>query len=538
MGRMRARKREQQRLDEVARGYEAAGDIAMKRFAYIEATAQFERALAESHSAEDEVRLCEKVGQSLFYGARPDFATAWFERALKLCDEAHFSEKHAATARRTSLEILRLLPAQQWLESRTAEALDTSLRARAQAVDEGDILGAQHSDTSITVLLALLGRYDEAKNYASEHLQELGIEETSWVHSNRMICHAILWAMRGRMLPAFAEFERAIDAAKEIPDGYQTTNIWDDYANWAMVLGRVDVARGCRESALLVARERRIAWRIPYLTLRFANTLLITGEYDQARDLVRDALTYDTTTPAIRVLLSITGVELATTLGDEKLLKRTFDSEALELAMKSGEPERIAPIAAAYAKVWIARGERRRAKMLIARGMNAIKQSDHAGDLLVLATRFGSREGAARARDLFAERIRLPHHQVAEAYLALSEAYTKRRSETETRMHAHAAARLFGRLGYRHQQTEASKLLGTPKNVLASDNRKSIFGHLDPTLTTRERQVAELVLRGLTNRAIAETLAISEHTVETHMTSILNRLGLRSRWQLMSSKEA
>jgi DNA-binding CsgD family transcriptional regulator len=52
------------------------------------------------------------------------------------------------------------------------------------------------------------------------------------------------------------------------------------------------------------------------------------------------------------------------------------------------------------------------------------------------------------------------------------------------------------------------------------------------TLTPREREVALLVARGLTNRQIAEELVISEHTVATHVRKILKKLGLRSRAQI------
>ncbi len=52
------------------------------------------------------------------------------------------------------------------------------------------------------------------------------------------------------------------------------------------------------------------------------------------------------------------------------------------------------------------------------------------------------------------------------------------------------------------------------------------------TLTRREEEVAALAARGLTNRQIAQELVISEHTVHHHLTSILKKLGLRSRRQL------
>jgi non-specific serine/threonine protein kinase len=53
-------------------------------------------------------------------------------------------------------------------------------------------------------------------------------------------------------------------------------------------------------------------------------------------------------------------------------------------------------------------------------------------------------------------------------------------------------------------------------------------------LTRREREVALLVARGLTNRQIALELSISEHTVANHVRKILKKLGLHSRAQIES----
>lgn len=50
-------------------------------------------------------------------------------------------------------------------------------------------------------------------------------------------------------------------------------------------------------------------------------------------------------------------------------------------------------------------------------------------------------------------------------------------------------------------------------------------------LTTREREVLQLVAEGLTNEAIAEALVISLSTVQTHVGHILAKLGMHSRWQ-------
>jgi pimeloyl-ACP methyl ester carboxylesterase/DNA-binding CsgD family transcriptional regulator len=53
-----------------------------------------------------------------------------------------------------------------------------------------------------------------------------------------------------------------------------------------------------------------------------------------------------------------------------------------------------------------------------------------------------------------------------------------------------------------------------------------------PSLTPRQREVAELVAEGLTNREIGDRLVITERSAESHVERIRLRLGLRSRAQV------
>jgi DNA-binding NarL/FixJ family response regulator len=54
-----------------------------------------------------------------------------------------------------------------------------------------------------------------------------------------------------------------------------------------------------------------------------------------------------------------------------------------------------------------------------------------------------------------------------------------------------------------------------------------------PSLTAREQEVFSLLVRGLSNAEICETLTISDATVKTHVARVLQKLGLRDRVQVV-----
>lgn len=87
--------------------------------------------------------------------------------------------------------------------------------------------------------------------------------------------------------------------------------------------------------------------------------------------------------------------------------------------------------------------------------------------------------------------------------------------------------------------TEQGRALSWPEAVAyAVDDvlaQRADDAHEDPAagvLTPREREVADLIGQGMSNRAIAEALVVSQRTAQGHVENILRKLGFTSRTQV------
>lgn len=76
--------------------------------------------------------------------------------------------------------------------------------------------------------------------------------------------------------------------------------------------------------------------------------------------------------------------------------------------------------------------------------------------------------------------------------------------------------------------TLLSNLVGVLNQVLPA-NVNNPFADL----SEREQEVANAVCRGLTNKAVASELGISERTVKQHLTTTFAKLGIKDRMQLL-----
>ena len=91
----------------------------------------------------------------------------------------------------------------------------------------------------------------------------------------------------------------------------------------------------------------------------------------------------------------------------------------------------------------------------------------------------------------------------------------------------------FGALRRRDEAVRELRKLGHRVVRAARDGTDGPFG----ALTAREREIAQLVASGRTNREVAEQLVLSAKTIEAHLRNIYAKLGVRSRVELAREAE-
>jgi ATP/maltotriose-dependent transcriptional regulator MalT len=105
--------------------------------------------------------------------------------------------------------------------------------------------------------------------------------------------------------------------------------------------------------------------------------------------------------------------------------------------------------------------------------------------------------------------------------LALGQVLRRRRARSEAQRALRDALECFTSLGAAPFVRLAEAELGRAQSARSAT-----------ALTTSERQVAELVASGMTNREVAARLFASVRTVEGHLAAVYRKLGIRSRTEL------
>lgn len=307
-------------------------------------------------------------------------------------------------------------------------------------------------------------------------------------------------------------------------------------ARHALLFGDVAAARiAIEDAASLAARNRLERWRLRCAAATAA-LALDAGDVEPARRLVDDAHSAPHSSEML-ALFAPTGAALGIFEENAAALAEWTGESIVDVALHSRRTE--AAIAATVACL-LAAGTQPPLRTAVSNALRrALMQAENAAaapDLFSLAARYGE-IGDARLAVAALGAVCSPERRYLAAQRLLATAHWEFRFGERSRAidHASDAARAFDAIGLRRWTNEAMLLLVHQERSPDPPRRRR------PTalsLTEREQQVSHLIRRGASNREVARTLQISEHTVERHVSSILSRLGLRSRWQIVDAHSA
>ena len=431
-----------------------------------------------------------------------------------------------------AVDMLMQITHQMWIDSKTQESIRLCERTVSIAEEYGDDRQRKSATLRLVDHLTLVGRLHDAAGY----LSRINVDNSD-IPFTRIVYHLLrgfIVSKEGQTAAAFADLDRALQYAKEDPHIGAIRSVLTTYSGIAIALGNIERGRAFYEQALLIVRHNRMGWRMPKACLRYADILLKMGRYAEAHGYLLEALSSDAHAQILEELFVSVGIPIAMYLKDDGTLRRCIRPAAIDLAFQSGEPERIGSVVTAFARLYAQQRQSEKARDLLHRALKFITYADDNVDVLLAVAEHGALTDAPVARALLEKRASFPAADVARACILLFDAFIDYRTKNQRVSYsADQAAQHFDRLQWYAYSDLARSLL--PLSLSRSSTgtlREQAFSSALPDLTERERQVAELVLKGFKNRAIARQLSIQEHTVEKHMSSIMSRLGLRSRHQL------
>jgi DNA-binding NarL/FixJ family response regulator len=301
------------------------------------------------------------------------------------------------------------------------------------------------------------------------------------------------------------------------------------------LLGRMSEAEPLADEAEQAARVSGVAPLLQWILWLRGWVLMERGDLDAALDAVQES------------------VELAAEMDDSAstVVARTVFGAVLGAR---GEPERARELLAAYEldSGWICRWAPFLVESDLAAGDLEAAQThaERAASLAPETGMAGARAASARAQALATLADDRPEAAAQFALRAIEEA-----EEAGTMLEAARARLVAGRAlvrgdrqagieqlkaaarggadcGARRVEDEARRELRRAGVRLGRGGPRAPGSEGLDALSPRELEIAQLVGEGLTNREIGARLFLSEKTIETHLTHVFQKLGLRSRTQV------
>jgi predicted ATPase/DNA-binding CsgD family transcriptional regulator len=321
------------------------------------------------------------------------------------------------------------------------------------------------------------GRFDEAAGYIDEAIGVAHAGGDRWNGAHAQISRGTLFALRGKLRDAQQALERGLLLMREVDQGWGISRALIGLGQLAQLRGDGVSAGAYYDEALLSLRAIDGGPEIARCLSGLGRIALDQGDTGRARRALTESLTR--------------GHAAGLRLG----VARSLEAFAELIAME-GEPHRAVRLAGAAAAL-----------------RETIGQAPIAG--------------ARQERMLAPIRRKLGEYVVAQLWGEGRS--TLREAAVAMALAAPRAATVPSQRTAADDQADLSAAPAAPATLSGT-----LPGPVTPpsTLTPREREIAALIARGLSNKGIADELVISPATVARHVTNILSKLGFTSRAQI------
>lgn len=408
----------------------------------------------------------------------------WLERLLDA-----YGATHDALRAKGLCALGRLLWHQAEFEQAQV-ALEESLAMYRRL---GETIGIINVLDSLCLVFMWREEYAKADEVAQECLvlsRKLNDAAGIW----RGLCgRSVIAANRGEYETATASFHEALRIAQELGLEYERGLILYNLGRAAFYQGQLDSAAAFYEECLAIFNEINSKLDIARTVVRRGDLAALRGDVDSAAHLYEEGLArireLDDTRWAIRPIHGL--ATLALRRGDYQQ-SHTLLQESLRLCVESeAKLEGIECLETAA----------------------ALAASDgHAG---IAAKLFGTVESLRSA-------IGAPRPPV----------YRSQHERIVTAVRRGLGASAFGAAFAAGQALSLEQAAAEAIGLTIKPTRTPMSRKPALSLTRREHEVAALIAQGLTNRRIAAALFITDHTVESHVENILNKLGFNARTQI------
>jgi DNA-binding CsgD family transcriptional regulator/tetratricopeptide (TPR) repeat protein len=353
---------------------------------------------------------------------------------------------------------------------------------------------------------------------------------------------AIREVQEGRWSKGMRVFDRALELAGRLGDVEDQFGSAVLAAKYYALGGDIARSSALFRHAYAIGKSENSTWMQHLAGTRLVRLLVFSGCLGEARMLLERCIELPAYSHMMQISVATNALLLGVLQDDTDLVERFLDQHYIDMGFRYPSSAVLCDIGFSYGMALRSRNRIGEARELISKILHHVHQPWEARPFLAMTSLWGTTKQANRAQQLLTTSMHVPG---AKGYVHLCLGHARQRSNDPRARHdGQCAAQEFRNGGLRLFEAIAYELAQDRKRAVALYQscgsaydiaRLTGLRSNDELFTIRQRQIVELVIRGDTNKRIAETLGIATGTVGAHLAIIYRKHDVSSRAQLVAS---